>query len=191
MKASIKHIAIFASGQGSNAAKIINYFKQHDIIKVSLILTNNPQANVIELAKQYGIPFYVTNKDEFFSTHSVVPILKYHKINFIALAGFLWKVPVSLIQAFPHQIINLHPALLPKFGGKGMYGIHVHEAVINAGERESGITIHYVNEELDKGDIVFQAKCSIDSGETADNLSLKIRKLEHAHYAITIENLLL
>jgi phosphoribosylglycinamide formyltransferase-1 len=118
-----------------------------------------------------------------------VPVLKSHTIHFVVLAGFLWKIPLSLIQAYPNQIINLHPALLPKFGGKGMYGMHVHDAVITAGEKESGITIHYVNEELDKGDIIFQAKCSIEKDDTPESLSQKVRKLEHGYFPMIIEKL--
>lgn len=185
-----KHIAIFASGQGSNAAKIIEYFNGHDFIRISLIVTNNPKAKIIDVAQQNGIPFHITNKEDFFSEQSIVSLLQYHQINFIVLAGFLLKIPASLIQVYPNKIINIHPALLPKYGGKGMYGMHVHDAVIKASEKESGITIHYVNEELDKGNIVFQAKCKIENGETPESLSQKIRKLEHEYYAKTIENIL-
>ncbi len=184
---NLKHIAIFASGQGSNAAKIIEHFNHHAFIKISLIVTNNPKAKIIELAQQSGIPFHLTNKEEFFSEPSIVSLLQYHQINFIVLAGFLLKIPASLIQAYSNQIINIHPALLPKFGGKGMYGIHVHEAVIKAGEKESGITIHYVNEEVDKGNIIFQEKCNVEVGETAESLSQKVRELEHMHYSNIIE----
>lgn len=186
----IKHIAIFASGQGSNASKIIEHFNHHSFIKISLIVTNNPLAKVIELTIQHNIPFYITAKQDFFSAQSIIPVLQSYKIDFIVLAGFLWKIPLPLIQAYPNKIINLHPALLPKFGGKGMYGMYVHEAVIKAGEKESGITIHYVNEELDKGDVIFQAKCDIEANETSESLSKKVRLLEHLHYPKIIEQVL-
>ena len=187
MRNSIKQLAIFASGQGSNAAKIIAYFKNHAYIKISLIVTNNQHSKVIELAQQNGIPFYITIKENFFSANSIVSILEYHGINFIVLAGFLWKIPSKLIHSYQNKIFNVHPALLPKFGGKGMYGRHVHQAVIMAKEKESGITIHYVNEELDKGDIIFQIKYDVEFNETPESLSLKVRELEHAHYSKIIE----
>lgn len=190
MESSVKHIAIFASGHGSNASKIIEYFKRHSFIKISLIVTNNPKAKVIELAQQYNIPFYIATQEDFLSEQSIVPVLNHHQISFIVLAGFLWKIPPPLIKAYPNQIINIHPALLPKFGGKGMYGMNVHEAVIKEGEKESGITIHYVNEELDRGNIIFQAKCTIERGDTAESLSQKVRTLEHLHYPIIIDQIL-
>jgi phosphoribosylglycinamide formyltransferase-1 len=190
MQSSLKHIAIFASGTGSNAEKIIEYFKTHGKIKVSLIVSNNPNAKVIQLAKRESVAFYITNKEDFFYSYSILQILKAHQIDFIALAGFLWKIPVPLIQAYPNKIINLHPALLPKFGGKGMYGMNVHEAVLKAGENESGISIHYVNEELDKGDIIFQVKCKIEGNDTAETLSKKVKALEHVYYPEIIERCL-
>lgn len=191
MSKLIKNISIFASGSGSNATKIIAHFSKHSHIKVSLVVTNNPQARVIQLAEKEGLPVYITSKEEFFSPNSILSVLNYYHIKFIVLAGFLWRIPEPLIKSFPNSIVNIHPALLPKFGGKGMYGMHVHEAVIKAGEKESGISIHYVNEELDKGDIIFQAKCTINTTETPESLSEKVRELEHRHYARIIENLLL
>jgi len=203
------HIAIFASGAGSNARKIIEYFEATNTtqkhIKVSLIVCNVPSAGVLNIAKEKGIPTLLINKSEFSNT-GYVESLRNADIHFIVLAGFLWKVPAVLVHAFEpgnsidnfgnitrnitRGIINIHPALLPKYGGKGMYGSHVHEAVIAAGEKESGITIHWVNENYDEGNIIFQAKCSIDSNETADTLANKIHALEHAHFAPTIEGLL-
>jgi len=184
------HIAIFASGAGSNARKIIEYFENKGLrIKVSLIVCNVPGAGVLEIAEEKGIPSLMINKSDF-AANGYVESLKNAGIDFIVLAGFLWKVPEVLVRAYPKAIINIHPALLPKYGGKGMYGARVHEAVIAAGEKESGITIHWVNENYDEGAIIFQAKCSIDANDTADTLANKIHALEHAHFATTIEKLL-
>jgi len=184
------HIAIFASGAGSNARKIIEYFENKGLrIKVSLIVCNVPGAGVLDIAEEKGIPSLMINKSDF-AANGYVESLKNAGIDFIVLAGFLWKVPEVLVRAYPKAIINIHPALLPKYGGKGMYGAHVHEAVIAAGEKESGITIHWVNENYDEGAIIFQAKCSIDASDTATSLANKIHALEHAHFATTIENLL-
>ncbi|TRZ81623.1 MAG: phosphoribosylglycinamide formyltransferase [Sediminibacterium sp.] len=196
------HIAIFASGAGSNARKIIEHFEKSTAvstvngretksaaIKVSLIVCNVAGAGVLEIAKEKGIPSLIINKADFNAT-GYVESLQNADINFIILAGFLWKVPEVLVRAYPKAIINIHPALLPKYGGKGMYGARVHEAVIAAGEKESGITIHWVNENYDEGAIIFQAKCSIDASDTPETLANKIHTLEHAHFAPTIEKLL-
>ena len=184
------HIAIFASGAGSNARKIIEFFENKGLrIKVSLIVCNVPGAGVLEIAEEKGIPSLMINKSDF-TANGYVESLKNAGIDFLVLAGFLWKVPEVLVKAYPKAIINIHPALLPKYGGKGMYGTRVHEAVIEAGEKESGITIHWVNEHYDEGAIIFQAKCSIDANETADTLANKIHALEHAHFATTIEKLM-
>jgi formyltetrahydrofolate-dependent phosphoribosylglycinamide formyltransferase len=185
------HVAIFASGAGSNAQKIIEYFQKdpHSNIKVSLIICNVPGAGVLNIAEEKGIPALLIHKAEFNQT-GYVSSLQNADIDFIVLAGFLWKVPSVLVQAFPKAIINIHPALLPKYGGKGMYGAHVHEAVIAAGEKESGISIHWVNEHYDEGAIIFQAKCPVDANDTASTLAEKIHALEHAHFAPTIEQLL-
>ena len=184
------HIAIFASGAGTNARKIIEYFENKGLrFKVSLIVCNVPGAGVLEIAKEKGIPSLIINKTDFTAT-GYVESLQNADINFIVLAGFLWKVPEVLVKAYPKAIINIHPALLPKYGGKGMYGARVHETVIAAGEKQSGITIHWVNEHYDEGAIIFQAKCSIDANDTADTLANKIHALEHAHFAPTIEKLL-
>ena len=184
------HIAIFASGAGTNARKIIEYFENKGLrIKVSLIVCNVPGAGVLEIAKEKGIPSLIINKTDFTAT-GYVESLQNADINFIVLAGFLWKVPEVLVRAYPKAIINIHPALLPNYGGKGMYGARVHEAVITAKEKESGITIHWVNEHYDEGAIIFQAKCPIDANDTADTLANKIHALEHAHFAPTIEKLL-
>ena len=184
------HIAIFASGAGTNARKIIEYFENKGLrIKVSLIVCNVPSAGVLEIGKEKGIPSLMINKTDFSAT-GYVESLQNADINFIVLAGFLWKVPEVLVRAYPKALINIHPALLPKYGGKGMYGARVHEAVIAAEEKESGITIHWVNEHYDEGAIIFQAKCSINASDTAESLANKIHALEHAHFAPTIEKLL-
>jgi folate-dependent phosphoribosylglycinamide formyltransferase PurN len=196
MGKSTQHIAIFASGTGSNAQKIIEYFEARAVahpgkrpIKVSLIVCNVPGAGVLNIAKEKGIPTLLVNKTEF-STSGYVESLRNSEINFIVLAGFLWKVPEVLVHAFPKAIVNIHPALLPKYGGKGMYGAKVHDAVIAAGEKESGISIHWVNEHYDEGDIIFQATCAVDASDSPNSLANKIHFLEHTHFAPTIEKLL-
>ena len=179
---AVARIAIFASGAGSNAAQIINHFGNSENINISLIISNNPNAGVIEIAKKAGVPYLLIEKERFFNGNGYLPELQQHHINFIVLAGFLWKLPTSLIKTHYKKIINIHPALLPKFGGKGMYGNRVHEAVIGANETETGITIHYVDELYDHGDIIFQAKCQVVENETVDTLAEKIHALEHAYY---------
>ena len=189
------HIAVFASGAGSNAKKIIEYFENNKRIKVSLIVCNVPAAGVLNIAAEKGIPTLLINKTEFTQT-GYVESLRNADIHFIVLAGFLWKVPTVLVKAFQpgvgntKGIINIHPALLPKYGGKGMYGAHVHEAVIAAKEMESGISIHWVNEHYDEGAIIYQATCKVDANDTPETLAQKIHALEHAHFAPTIEKLL-
>jgi phosphoribosylglycinamide formyltransferase-1 len=183
----LKHIAIFASGAGSNAEKIIGYLKGHPSIRVSLIVCNKPGAGVISIAQNQGIRVLLIEKERFFRGDTYLPELKEANIHFIVLAGFLWKIPEALVAAYPNKIINIHPALLPNYGGKGMYGMKVHEAVIAAGEKESGITIHYVNEHFDEGEPIFQAKCSIDGGDTPESLAQKIHALEHRYFPEVVE----
>jgi len=175
-------LAIFASGKGSNAEKIIEYFKNHQRIKVALILSNKKDAGVLGIALRHQIKTLLIGKDNFNHTDTYVQYLQNQGITHIVLAGFLWKVPDNLIQAFPKKIINIHPALLPKYGGKGMYGAHVHQAVINAGEKESGISIHLVDEEYDHGKTIFQAKVRVEATDTPESLAEKIHVLEHRHY---------
>jgi len=175
-------LAIFASGKGSNAEKIIEYFKNHRRIKVALIISNKKDAGVLGIALRHQIKTLLIGKDNFNHTDTYVQYLQNQGITHIVLAGFLWKVPDNLIQAFPKKIINIHPALLPKYGGKGMYGAHVHQAVINAGEKESGISIHLVDEEYDHGKTIFQAKVRVEANDTPDSLAEKIHVLEHRHY---------
>ncbi len=185
-----KRIAIFASGAGSNAQKIIEHFKGHSSIEVELIVCNKPDAGVLNIAKQTNIKTLLIEKDQFTKGDGYVPALQERKIGLIVLAGFLWKVPEKLVHAFKNKILNIHPALLPKYGGKGMYGHFVHEAVIANHEKESGISIHKVNEHYDEGDIVFQAKCVLAENETPDSLANKIHALEHRYFATVVEEYL-
>ena len=185
-----KRIAIFASGSGTNTENIIRYFNKDGRVKVEIILTNNKNAFVIDRAKQLGVPCRVFSRDEFNKTNTITELLTNLKIDLIVLAGFLWLIPDTLIKAFTGRIINIHPALLPKYGGKGMYGHIVHESVINSGDKESGITIHYVNEKYDEGEIILQAKIEIPDGTTADGLAERIHELEYYHYPRVIEKIL-
>jgi len=187
----IFHVAIFASGAGSNAQKIIDHFQGHSRIKISLIVCNNPAAGVLKIAEKENIPAILLEKERFFRGDAYIKELNEKKTDLIVLAGFLWKVPSKLIQAFPNRIINIHPALLPKFGGKGMYGQTVHAAVINAGEKESGISIHFVDELYDHGKTIFQAKCPVMPNDTAETLAQRIHELEHANYPAVIEKLII
>jgi formyltetrahydrofolate-dependent phosphoribosylglycinamide formyltransferase len=186
-----KRIAIFASGAGSNAEKIIVHLKNHSTIEVALVVCNKPGAGVLAIAAANHIPTLLIEKENFFKGDAYVSYLKEKGIDFIVLAGFLWKIPDLLIAAYPKKIINIHPALLPKYGGKGMYGMRVHEAVIAAGEKESGITIHYVNEHFDEGEPVFQTSCRIEENETPETLANKIHVLEHTHFPAIVEKLVL
>lgn len=183
----MKKLAIFSSGTGSNAARIIGHFRDHPTISVNLVVCNNPQAGVLGIASANNIPVLLLEKDTFFRGSAYVPELRSHGIDFVVLAGFLWKVPSKLVQAYPHRIVNIHPALLPSYGGKGMYGRHVHEAVIAAGEKESGITIHYVDELYDHGQAIFQAKVAVEPGDTPEILAKKIQILEHTFFPVWIE----
>jgi formyltetrahydrofolate-dependent phosphoribosylglycinamide formyltransferase len=181
------HLAIFASGAGSNAAKILDHLRDHPQLKVSLIVCNKPGAGVIQIAEKEGIKVLMIEKEPFFRGDAYLPQLAAEGINFIVLAGFLWKIPPALIQAYPGRIINIHPALLPNYGGKGMYGHHVHEAVIANREKESGITIHYVDEHYDHGDVIFQARCPVEESDTPETLAAKIHQLEHRHFPEQVE----
>lgn len=182
-------LAIFASGSGSNAQKIIEYFKDNKEVKVELIVSNKKDAFVLERAKKIGIPAVVFEKNDFKEGHKVVEKMLESGIDWIILAGFLLLIPTELISAFPDRIINIHPALLPAYGGKGMYGMKVHEAVLAAGEKKTGITIHMVNERYDEGKIIFQECCEVEPGDTPDQVAEKVHKLEHAHFPKVIEQL--
>jgi len=184
-------IAVFASGSGTNAEKIFNYFAQHQRIEVAGLFTNNPQAYAITRAINHQIPYRVFDKATFNHPEKMLAMLDELSIDVVVLAGFLWLIPEFLVNRFQDRMINIHPALLPKFGGKGMYGMRVHQAVIESDEPESGITIHLVNQEYDKGRIIYQATCPVTPEETADSLAKKIHQLEYRHYPEVIERWLL
>jgi len=186
---NLPQIAIFASGNGSNAQRIAEYFAADKAIEISAIYSNKPDAFVLERARLLGIPAIVFDRDSFYNKLTILKELKRREIDWIVLAGFLWLIPDSILKAFPDRIINIHPALLPAYGGKGMYGMKVHEAVIAAGDSKSGITIHYVNEHYDKGDIIFQARCQIQQGDTPEMLATKIHELEYEYYPVVIGKL--
>lgn len=183
-------MAVFASGAGSNARKIIEHFRHSPDFTVSLIACNKPGAGVLKIAEEHQIPALLIEKEKFFRGNAYADELKEKQVDLIVLAGFLWKIPVPLIKSFPQQIINIHPALLPKYGGKGMFGMQVHQAVIDHKEKESGITIHYVDELYDHGKIIFQATCPVVESDTAETLAQRIHGLEHEYYPAVIENLL-
>jgi phosphoribosylglycinamide formyltransferase 1 len=180
-------IAIFASGSGTNAEAIFTYFKNHPSVEVVALLSNNPQAYALKRAANFNVPTKTFTKQEFRDSTIVLDWLQQKEVTHVVLAGFMWLVPTYLIKAFPHRIINIHPALLPKFGGKGMYGSHVHAAVKNAKEKETGITIHLVNEKYDEGKILFQTSCSIKPDDSVDDIANNVHALEHAHYPRIIE----
>lgn len=186
----IQKLAIFASGAGSNAAKIIAHFNNHPSIQIALIVCNKTGAGVLEIAAQNKLPTLIIERDRFLNGDAYVPILAEKGIDFVVLAGFLWKISPALIAAYPHKMVNIHPSLLPKYGGKGMYGAKVQEAVIASGDAESGITIHYVNEHYDEGATIFQAKCTVHQNDDADSLAHKIHGLEHYHFPLELEKLL-
>ncbi|MEA2105368.1 MAG: phosphoribosylglycinamide formyltransferase [Bacteroidota bacterium] len=183
-------IAIFASGSGTNAENLIHYFKENKKIEISYIFSNNKNAYVIQRAKNHNIKHYIFSRMEFYNTINILQILQKTNIDFIILAGFLWLIPDYLIKNYPNRIINIHPALLPKYGGKGMYGMNVHEAVLENNEKESGITIHYVNHEYDKGDIIFQAKCPVNKDDTAETIARKVHALEYEHFPKIVEKII-
>ena len=183
-------VAIFASGTGTNAQRIIDHFNLSSRVKIALIVCNKPGAGVLSIAENEGIPTLLLSKERFLNGDAYLPELQKKKIGFIVLAGFLWKLPGQFIQAYPKKIVNIHPALLPKYGGSGMYGHYVHEAVIANKEKETGISIHYVDEQYDHGEVIFQAKCAVDENEDANSLAKKIHELEHANYSAVIEKLI-
>lgn len=186
----MKRIVIFASGSGTNAENLITYFKQNGRAMVVLVLSNNPNAKVLERAQRLKVRSLFFNKMAFSETDEVLDALKTSNPDLIVLAGFLWKFPEKILNEFPNKIINIHPALLPKYGGKGMYGMHVHEAVVKNKETETGITIHYVNEHYDEGAIIFQAKCKLSSKDSSEDVASKIHELEMEHFPKVVESLL-
>ena len=185
-----KKIAIFASGSGTNAEKIMSHFRQNEWGEVALVLSNKPDAYVLERAGKFNVPTHVFNRESFYKSTEVLDLLIDKEISLVVLAGFLWLVPPELIRAFPERMINIHPALLPKYGGKGMYGRYVHEAVIGNKEKESGISIHMVNEIYDDGRIIRQEKCEVKPDDTPESLAQRIHVLEHRYYPLVIEELL-
>ena len=186
---NMKRLSIFVSGNGTNLQRIAEYFKDNKDVEIVNVVCNNPKAYAIERAKNLDIPLRMITKKEFESL-AFTEEMKDLNLDLIVLAGFLWKIPSSLIQAYPKKIVNIHPALLPKYGGKGFYGEHVHEAVVAAKEAQSGITVHYVNEVYDSGEIIMQARVSLDEKETPDSLAAKIHKLEQAYFPVAIEQVL-
>ena len=184
------NIAIFASGNGSNAENIAEYFSNNETIKVKLIVSNRLNAFVHERAKRLNIPSVTFNKEDFSAVWGVLEKLREYDINFIVLAGFLLKVPQEIINAFPYCIVNIHPALLPKYGGKGMYGDNVHLAVKNGGDKKSGITIHYINENYDEGDIIFQTTCDVKPEDLPETIAKNVHELEYEYYPKVIESII-
>jgi phosphoribosylglycinamide formyltransferase-1 len=187
----MRNIAIFASGSGTNAENIICYFSTRNTAKVELVLSNKRDSFVLERAAKHNIRSVFFDREEFYKTDNILNLLLQNKIDLIVLAGFLWLVPENILSVFANRIINIHPALLPKYGGKGMYGHKVHCAVIDGGEKESGISIHYVNEKYDQGDIIFQARCEINPQDTPETLAKKIHSLEYQYFPEIIEDLII
>ena len=185
------NIAIFASGSGTNAQKLMEYFSNNKTAKVKIILSNKPDAFVLERATKFSVPTMVFDRDDLYTDGKVLKELLRNRIDFIVLAGFLWLIPADIINHFTGRIINIHPALLPDYGGKGMYGNRVHRAVIENGEKESGISIHYVNEQYDEGDIIFQARCEVRADDTPEKLAERIHKLEYRYYPEIVEKVIL
>ena len=186
----MKNIAIFASGTGSNAKKIVAHFAGNEKARVALIVSNRSKAPVLQMAKEAGIDTFVLDRAAFYGSEAILDLLRSYRIDFVVLAGFLWLASPYFVRAFDRRIVNIHPALLPKYGGKGMYGMHVHRAVKEAGDRESGMTIHYVNEHYDEGNIIFQARCPVEPEDTPEDIAGKVQQLEHRHFAPVIEQLI-
>ena len=182
-----KRLSIFASGSGTNAEKFFEHFQDHPQIEIISVFTNNASAGVIDRAKRFEIQYHVYNRSFWQTGEKIIEILNKEEVDFIVLAGFMLLIPQNLVHAYSDRIFNIHPALLPKFGGQGMYGMNVHRAVKKAGEKESGLSIHYVNEEYDKGKIILQDKCKIEPSDTAEEIAAKVLKLEHKNYAKVVE----
>jgi phosphoribosylglycinamide formyltransferase-1 len=182
----MKRIAIFGSGAGTNAGSILKYFEESEVARVHLVLTNRKDAGIVDRARDYGVPVVIFNKEQL-ESGEVLERLDGHKIDFIALAGFLWKIPDHIIEEYEDLILNIHPALLPDYGGEGMYGMNVHRAVVENEEEETGISIHYVTEDYDDGEIVFQDTVEIDPDDSPEEVAGKVQELEHRHYPAVIE----
>ncbi len=187
----MEKIAILASGSGTNAQNIIEYFRIKKTAEVTCVLSNKKDAYVLKRAENFNIPVRIFDRYEFYETNEILSFLKEKGINWIILAGFLWLVPENIVDSFTNRIINIHPALLPKFGGKGMYGLNVHRAVIENKEKETGISIHYVNRKYDEGSIIFQTKCRVDEADTPETLAEKVHKLEYRYFPEIIEKLII
>ena len=183
-------IAIFASGSGTNALKLIEYFNDESSARIALVISNRKKAGVLQIAQSHRIPTLVIDREYFYHSPALLKELGDRQIDFIILAGFLWLIPEYLLKAYPKKIVNIHPALLPKYGGKGMYGMNVHQAVWAAGEKESGITIHYVNERYDEGDIIFQAACQLNPNDNPDSIRNKVQALEHRYFPSVVLKLI-
>lgn len=190
MKSPAEKLAIFVSGTGSNARRIIEYFQDDPEVEVALLISNKAKAPALEMAAEHGLETLVLQRAPFYEDEKLLHTLQEKGITFLILAGFLWLIPTYLIKAYPDRIVNIHPALLPKYGGKGMYGKHVHRAVIEAGEKESGITIHYVNERYDEGNIIFQARCEVRPDDSPESLARRVQQLEHRYFPEIIASLL-
>lgn len=186
----MKNIAIFASGSGTNAENMVQYFSKSENIKVAVVLSNNRNAGVHARMDKLGVPSYTFSKEEFAAGGPILACLASYKVDLIVLAGFLNKISAPLLKAYPGKIVNIHPALLPKYGGKGMYGMHVHEAVVSAGETESGITIHLIDEQYDAGTSLFQARCPLLPTDTPEDVAAKVHTLEYRYYPEVVERLL-
>ncbi|MCX2738345.1 phosphoribosylglycinamide formyltransferase [Pontibacter anaerobius] len=186
-----KNIVIFASGSGSNAQRLLEHFEHHPAIRVAALFSNNPKAYALKRAETFHVPAFLFTRDEFYNTDKVLEQIQQFKPDLIVLAGFLWLVPQSLLRAFPNRIINIHPALLPRYGGKGMHGLNVHTAVVQAGDEQSGITIHHINEEYDKGEFILQEYCPVYPEDTPEELAQRVLQLEHKYLPEVVEKLLL
>ncbi len=186
-----KNIVIFASGSGSNAQRLLEHFEHHPQIRVAALFSNNPKAYALKRAETYHVPALLFSRDEFYNSDKVLEQVRSFNPDLIVLAGFLWLVPQNLLQAFPNKIINIHPALLPKYGGKGMHGLNVHSAVVQSGDAQSGITIHRVNEEYDKGEFILQEYCPVHPNDTPEELAARVLALEHKHLPEVVETILL
>ena len=184
------NVAVFASGSGTNAENIIKYFANNKFVRIQCVFTNNAEAGVIQRCGMLNVPCYIFSKPEFENKDGIIHKLKEEKINFIVLAGFLWLIPKDVINNFKDRIINIHPALLPSYGGRGFFGKNVHQSVIDSGDIVSGITIHHVNEKFDEGKIIFQAACHVSKDETVNSLANKIHKLEYTYFPVVIEKLI-
>ena len=187
----VKRLALFASGTGSNAKKIISYFTGHESIEVALLISNKPRARALTVAREHGVPTFVIDRPVFYQSTDLLQTLGEYEVDWLVLAGFLWLIPPYLVEAYPDRIINIHPALLPAYGGKGMYVMHVHRAVHEAGDEKSGMTIHLVNERYDEGAVLFQAECAVEPTDTPEDIARKVQQLEHEYFASVIEKTVL